>query len=89
MARGGRRPGAGRKPGKANKLNAEARERAFARGLSPLDVLLELMETAPDRRERRECAQAAAPYMHARLQTVATGQAEELGPIQIAWEGED
>lgn len=40
MARGGCRPGAGRKKGSASKLDADARQKAAESGLTPLDYML-------------------------------------------------
>jgi hypothetical protein len=74
MPRGGARPNAGRKKGQATRLNEEARKAALAGGTSPLDFLLEAMRD--DQREfsvRLDAAKAAAPYVHARLASVAVG----------------
>ncbi len=38
MPRGGKREGAGRKTGSANKVQEEARKKALASGISPLDL---------------------------------------------------
>lgn len=46
MGHGGRRPGAGRKPGTANKRTREIADRAAATGMTPLQVMLENMEFA-------------------------------------------
>lgn len=46
MARGGKRPGAGRKPGTvsaATRRRKEIAEKALAEGVSPLDVMLTTM----------------------------------------------
>jgi hypothetical protein len=74
MARGGARPGSGRKKGAANKATAEARKAALASGISPLDFMLSVMrdETA-DVRRRDAMAMAAAPYLHPRLAPVEHG----------------
>lgn len=48
MARGGKRPGAGRKPGtvsEATRRRKEVAEKALAEGVSPLDVMLITMRT--------------------------------------------
>lgn len=71
MARGGKRPGAGRKPGSLNKATAEQRQAVLESGMSPLDYLLTVMrdeDQAPD--ARRDAAKAAAPYVHPRLSSV-------------------
>lgn len=43
MARGGKRAGAGRKPGAATRRTRAVAERASATGLTPLDVMLDVM----------------------------------------------
>jgi hypothetical protein len=66
--RGGRREGAGRKPGSVARIDYEARQKAHACGLTPLDYLLSVMrDESEDKRERLDAAKAAAPYCHARL----------------------
>lgn len=40
---GGRRPGAGRKPGSANQKTRAIADRAMAEGISPLEVMLNIM----------------------------------------------
>ncbi len=60
MPRGGPRPGAGAKPVKAPWLNGD--------GLSPLDILLEIMRNPEaSLRVRLMAAIAAAPYRHRKL----------------------
>ncbi len=71
MPRGGARPGAGRKPGQTTKLNDEARRKALAGGISPLDYLLQVMRDEEAEAKRRDwAAAAAAPYVHARRASV-------------------
>jgi hypothetical protein len=66
--RGGKREGAGRKLGSVARIDAEARQRALASGLTPLDYLLSIMrDESQDRHARLDAAKAAAPYCHARL----------------------
>jgi len=66
--RGGKREGAGRKPGSVSRIDAEARQRALAGGMMPLDFLLSIMrDDKQDAAARRDAAKAAAPYCHARL----------------------
>jgi hypothetical protein len=81
--RGGARPGAGRKKGSLTKRSREIAERAAAAGMTPLDVLLLVMQKAIERQdwsEAAKCARDAAPYMHPRLAAVdATGHT--LGSI--------
>lgn len=79
--RGGKRKGAGRKPGSANKRTREIANLAFAKGIMPLEYMLELLRAAPPKNaseelkveieaRRFEAAKAAAPYVHPRLQAV-------------------
>jgi hypothetical protein len=89
MARGGRRPGAGRPPGSANKRTRAIADAIAMQGITPLDYLVTVMRSNPGTPEALDAAKAAAPYMHPRLTSVALGQDENLGPISIAWEGED
>jgi len=72
MARGGARPGSGRKPGVANKIHREIRERALADGAEmPLEYMLRVMRDATVGTPRRDdMAKAAAPYIHAKLANV-------------------
>jgi hypothetical protein len=71
MARGGKREGAGRKPGSPNKATQEQREEIAASGLTPLEYMLKVMRDAgADEAKRLDAAKAAAPYCHARLSAV-------------------
>lgn len=77
---GGKRPGAGRKPGSVTRKTRETAERAIEQGITPLEVMLTAMRSAFDAGELKEAAsfaKDAAPYMHARLANV---QAEVSGP---------
>lgn len=75
---GGRREGAGRKPGAPNKATQERQRQVAATGITPLDYMLEVMrkpipaDVDPAVRVameamRFEAAKAAAPYVHPRL----------------------
>ena len=71
MARGGARPGSGRKPGTRNKRTDEQAAAVAASGLTPLEYMLSVMRSeAADESKRLEAAKAAAPYVHARLNAV-------------------
>lgn len=73
MARGGARPGAGRKKGTANKRTRDIADQAAADGLTPLEVMLKAMRAADaegNAREAAQYAQMAAPYIHPRLASV-------------------
>lgn len=89
MARGGARPGAGRKPGSRDKLAREQAERVAAEGITPLDFLLTVMrDECEERAKRIDAAKAAAPYVHPRLNSVdasITGDLEIIG--KIVWGG--
>lgn len=68
---GGRRPGAGRKPGTVNKATREAREKAAATGEMPLDYMLRVMRDKKAGTARRDAmASAAAPYLHPKLSAI-------------------
>ncbi|MBA3591809.1 MAG: hypothetical protein H0W38_20055 [Methylibium sp.] len=78
---GGRRAGAGRKPGSANTKTREIADKAIKEGITPLEYMLKIMRTEPepglDARDlisactlRFEAAKAAAPYIHPRLAAI-------------------
>lgn len=71
MPRGGKREGAGRKPGSKNRLDEVQRNSVAATGTTPLAYMIAVMRdpNAPIAR-RDEMAKAAAPYMHARLASI-------------------
>lgn len=71
MAHGGARPGAGRPKGSVNRVTEEAIEQAKAGGEMPLDFLLRIMrDDDADEAKRIDCAKAAAPFLHARLNAI-------------------
>jgi hypothetical protein len=77
---GGRRPGAGRKPGGRNERTREIADRLNLEGLSPLEVMVEAMRrhvTANDWDAAAAIAKDAAPYMHPRLATVNVGNKDD------------
>ena len=68
--RGGARPNSGRKKGQPNRKTAETIALA-AKGMTPLEYLLELMrDKAQDEKMRLAAATAAAPYVHAKLSSM-------------------
>lgn len=75
MMRGGKRDGAGRKPGGVNKMSKKAREEAAKTGELPHEYLLrisrgeEIDGYKPTFTERMDAAKAAAPYFAPRLST--------------------
>jgi hypothetical protein len=73
MGHGGRRPGAGRKPGRATRKTREIADQAAATGLTPLEVMLEAMRrhmANNDWDRAASIAKDAAPYMHPRFSAV-------------------
>lgn len=88
MARGGARQGAGRPKGGANKLNGEARAKALAGGITPLDYLLGVLRDDTKSEETRiDVAKAAAPYVHARLAAVEhSGDKDKPVAISVTWQ---
>jgi hypothetical protein len=94
MAKGGRRPGAGRKPGDKNTRSREIADRAMQEGITPLEVMLQIMRKAWDIKDMDkalEAAKDAAPYVHPRLQPVdSMGSDTQKHELIISWmtEGE-
>lgn len=86
MGRGGRRAGAGRKPGGRNRKSREIADRAASEGITPLEVMLRAMREHYDA-ERWDLAAGvakdAAPYMHPRLAAIEHS-GEDGNPIEIA-----
>lgn len=82
---GGARPGAGRPKGSHNSLlDKELRASALEGGESPLEFLLGVMRDDQETKERRiDAAKAAAPYVHAKLQTVALTDETHEGPARL------
>jgi hypothetical protein len=81
--RGGKREGAGRKPGSANKRTREIADAAAAEGLMPLEYMLSVLrdeEQAID--NRMWAAEKAAPYVHAKLSSVEH-KGEGGGPMVL------
>lgn len=71
MARGGSRPGAGRKKGAITTRTREIAEAALAGGITPLDYMLNILRDEKQSDAARfEAAKHAAPYVHAKLAAV-------------------
>lgn len=68
--KGGVRINSGRKPGSPNKKTAEVQRQVAESGITPLEYLLTVMRTSGDERMRMSAAQAAAPYVHAKLSNI-------------------
>lgn len=80
---GGKRPGAGRKKGSPNKVTAEKRAEIAASGLTPLEYMLKVMRDEGEESHRRlSAAQAAAPYVHAKLSSIEVS-GKDGGPVEI------
>jgi hypothetical protein len=81
--RGGARKGAGRKVGSATAKTRAIADKAAASGITPLEVILEAMNSFRDGGDLEKAAgfaKDAAPYMHPRLAAIEhTG--EGGGPI--------
>jgi hypothetical protein len=70
VPRGGKRPGAGRKPGSIDRKKRELAERAVREGVTPLEVMLSVMRRhygAERFDEAVAVARDAAPYVHPRV----------------------
>lgn len=70
----GSRPGerrGGRARGTPNRRTAELQDAVAATGETPLDFLLRMMRDEDQEEAKRiDCAKAAAPYVHARLNAI-------------------
>src|SRR5262249_57686875 len=79
---GGRRQGAGSKPGSASQKTREIANQAAKDGLTPLEYMLAVLrDDAADPNRRDRMAVAAAPYIHARLAAIQT-KVETVGQIE-------
>lgn len=89
MPRGGKRPGAGRPRGSANRRTREIADRAAEAGMTPLEYMLAVVrDETIDPARRDEMAKAAAPYMHPRLgsnQVAVTQRAETPADLPPGW----
>ena len=68
--RGGKRVGAGRKPGSVTKKTREIADKAMRDGVTPLEVMLEAMREAYRDSGAKAAfvyAKDAAPYLHPRI----------------------
>jgi hypothetical protein len=87
---GGKREGAGRKPGSPTKRRREIIDEAAKDGITPLEYMLAVLrdeKADTDRRDRM--AAAAAPYIHPRLSNVEasvaiTGHEAALAELEDA-----
>ena len=83
MSHGGKREGAGRKPGSISTKTRELAEAAIEGGITPLDYMLEVLRNEAEPFEKRSwAAEKAAPYVHPKLANIEhTGK--DGGPIQV------
>lgn len=93
VAKGGARPGAGRKPGGSNTKSREIADRAAAQGITPIEVMLDAMREAHEAGDSRQAAlfaQMAAPYIHPKLSTINANLSGEVkASVQILSEFPD
>ena len=83
MARGGARPGAGRKKGATEKRTREIANAAALEGITPLEYMLQtLRDETADPSTRRWAAEKAAPYIHPRLNAIEH-HGPDGGPVQV------
>lgn len=71
--RGGARKGAGRKAGSATQKTREIADKAAAAGITPLEVMLEAMNSfreSGDMEKAAGFAKDAAPYIHPKLAAI-------------------
>jgi hypothetical protein len=89
VARGGKRPGAGRKPGAATAKTREIADRATQEGVTPLEVMLGAMRElwdAGNKQDAATIAKDAAPYMHPRLSSVDLKAEHDLTTYVVSGE---
>lgn len=88
--RGGARPGAGRKQNTPNRVTQELQAKVASEGMTPLDYLLAVMrDTGADDLARRDCAKAAAQYVHPKLASVdMRADVTMLAPEDKQWLGD-
>ena len=74
MARGGARPGAGRKRGSAEAKTRAVANKAAELGVTPLEYMLNVLrDEKADDQTKRWAAEKAAPYVHPRLNSIDLG----------------
>ena len=89
MARGGKRPGAGRKAGSATQKTREIADKAASEGITPVEYMLDVMRDESAEPSRRDdMAKAAAPYVHPKLAAIEHS-GKGGGPIQLSLTPDD
>ena len=88
---GGKRAGAGRKPGSVTKRTRDIAEAVMSDGgLTPLEYLVSIYrDTEADEAKRIDAAKAAAPYVHAKLANIEANVTGEMKIGQITYPGLD
>jgi hypothetical protein len=92
MAHGGKREGAGRKKGAANKATpklkaarGKAIDKALTGGETPLDIMTLVMRGSQDITERQFAAAcAAAPYVHPKLSAMTLAATSDADPRTLS-----
>ena len=88
MAKGGKRPGAGRPKGSKNTLTP-AVQAAIDAGVGPIEFLLTIMRDPNQSDARRQqAARDVAPYLHAKLANIEHAGGDG-GPIQFVISKDD
>jgi len=86
----------GRKKGVANKINKQVKEKVIETGLTPLEVLIEIMRDHYSQAHKEQspilkataytialdAANKAAPYIHAKLSSIDLGNKDNL-PLKM------
>lgn len=80
--RGGKRPGAGRKPGKPNKLKAELMEAAKAYTEEALETLAAVMRSGESETARVAAADKLLDRGHGKAPQPQTGEGGK-GPVKV------
>ena len=76
---GGKRSGAGRKPGVPNKVTVEREAEIASSGLTPLEYFLKILrDPSRQHKERFAAAVAAAPYCHPKLSPVDQESSKDI-----------
>jgi len=87
--KGGKREGAGRRPGSLSRKSRDIAERAAKEGITPLEVMLDIMRQAHASgafEGALEAAKGAAPYMHPRLNAIEhKGDKEQPVEMVFRW----
>jgi hypothetical protein len=85
MPRGGRRPGAGRPPGAVTQKTRETANAIAASGATPLNYMLAVIaDPSAAQRRKDEMAKSAAPFVHPRLNALATLDASApVGRLEV------